>query len=125
MPPPFLLLIVLALVSTNVAAQPPEVRWTSYHNDGDSNWRDICNRVIQTPDSGFLIGGESRAERFACYFVVKTDSIGIEEWQKKYDIGRLSGLGGVVKATDGCYFLTGGSVTHSGTYGNIHYCPDF
>ena len=84
--------------------------WSSTFGDTYSDWG-YC--VRQTSDGGYIIGGLT--ETFISYYdayLVKTDSLGDEEWSKKFGKSdeRDSGTC-VLQTTDGGYVLAG--YTHS------------
>jgi hypothetical protein len=85
--------------------------------DGDTLWTsilggtlaDACNAFAETPDNGFLLIGWTMSYSVGeqDLFLVKTDSVGQEQWHKSYggllrDIGRS-----IYPTSDGGYIVTG------------------
>lgn len=79
------------------------------------------HKVVQTPDGGFLCGGATRTYSSSHnwdWYLVKTDSLGQEEWHKTYgnsaqDDYRISGI---TITLDTNYIITGGRAANSETY---------
>ncbi len=80
--------------------------------NGDTVWRQTYNNLFQdygynvasTPDGGFLLGGFSYDRQQHDSFVVKTDSLGAEQWRRTFDSGGLDdGLATVAALSDGNY----------------------
>ncbi|MBL4658310.1 MAG: T9SS type A sorting domain-containing protein [Flavobacteriales bacterium] len=70
---------------------------------------DRCYSVQQTSDSGYVLMGSSTGFGAGSYdyYLVKTDSLGNEEWSKTYG-GSVGDFGrSVQQTTDGGYFLSG------------------
>jgi len=70
---------------------------------------DRCYSVQQTADSGYVLMGSSTGFGAGSYdyYLVKTDSLGNEEWSKTYG-GSVGDFGrSVQQTTDGGYFLSG------------------
>lgn len=114
MPPPCFLVVLLAafFIVTTCLAQP-DTLWTAYYNDGDANWRETCERLIQTQDGGFLLGGRTSTpganrQWYPAYYLVKTDADGVEEWTGVYDVSaRHDRLGGIAQGSNSQYFIAG------------------
>jgi hypothetical protein len=88
----YLLVGVVSATPTILFGQP-DTLWTHYYNNGGiENGREECFRTIQTIDGGYLIGGRKKSpgvdprQLFDDFYLVKTDSIGIEEWWRGYRI---------------------------------------
>jgi hypothetical protein len=79
--------------------------------------------LIQTPDGGFLLIGWTRS--FGAgqrdFYLVKTDSLGDQEWQRTYG-GSGDEIGqSIMRLTDGNYLLTGsGSQGSTGSIGRMY-----
>lgn len=122
--PPFLILafVIMFAAPHLCQAQAPDTLWTSYYNDGIENgnhgYNETCKRLIQTEDGGFLIGGRTytpgpNRQRFPAYYIVKTDSDGVEEWTRSFDISRLHNIFyGLAQGENGQYYIAG---THTDT----------
>lgn len=83
------LLIFSCLLRTMTAfSQAPPIVWKSL-NGGNDN--DNARRVVQTTDGGYIAAGETTFNDTIVYshggremFIVKTNSLGILEWQKNF-----------------------------------------
>ncbi|MCB9366050.1 MAG: T9SS type A sorting domain-containing protein [Calditrichaeota bacterium] len=67
-------------------AQPPDTLWTRRYGN---EFHDLAHSVAQTPDGGFIIAGETwDADTFetrnADAYVVKIDSLGNEQWSRRW-----------------------------------------
>ncbi len=116
-PPPNLIAIIMTalMIASACYAQAPDTLWTRYFNDGDTGDREECFCLIQTLDGGFLIGGQTYSignnnQQFMDYYLVKSDSDGIEEWTGHYRITpRHDELGGIVQMPNGDIYIAGAS----------------
>lgn len=74
--------------------------------------------LLQTPDLGFLLLGWTRS--FGAgqrdFYLVKTDSVGDQEWQRTYGGGGSESGACIIKSMDGNYLICGGG---SDTFGKI------
>ncbi len=87
---------------------------------------DYLQSAIQTQDGGYLLGGSSssgvsgdktEASRGDCdFWIVKIDSMGNKQWDKRYGGTKCDGIGDLAITNDGGYFLGGGS--HSDSSGD-------
>lgn len=81
---------------------------------------DVLYCVVQTTDGGYILGGESSSpisgdktqaawSPYSDYWIIKTDSFGIKQWDK--DFGGIFGelLGNVLQTNDGGYIISGQS----------------
>jgi hypothetical protein len=78
------------------------------NNFGEADYREYANDIKQTADGGYIICGSSFwGAGHATLFVAKTNSIGVEEWNKKYDFGEEAETRGtaISFAEDGGYFV--------------------
>jgi len=76
--------------------------------------------LVQTPDSGFLLLGWTRS--FGAgqrdFYLVKTDSLGVQQWQRTYGGGGDEVGFSIMLLSDGNYLLTGaGSQGSAGSIG--------
>jgi uncharacterized repeat protein (TIGR01451 family) len=62
-----------------------------------------ANAVIQTPDGGFLLGGQNTGD----ILVIKTDAEGIEEWRETINIGAFEAATTLANTADGNYMIAG------------------
>ncbi|MDY6966135.1 MAG: hypothetical protein SVM80_09255 [Halobacteriota archaeon] len=91
---------------------------------GEELWRGQWGRIIfgpvrQTSDGGYIIAGDTRsygAGRFDVW-LVKTDSKGVEEWNRTYGEDKNDEAYFVQQTTDGGYILVGST----GSYGHGWY----
>ena len=71
---------------------------------------DSGSDIVQTPDGGFLLLGWTRS--FGAgqrdFYLVKTDSVGEQEWQRTYGGGGEDVGSGILQLSNGNYLLTGG-----------------
>jgi hypothetical protein len=89
------------------------------HQYGGSNF-EAGYSIVQTPDGGFLLLGWTRSfgggQRD--FYLVKTDNLGTQEWQRSYGGGGDEGGRSIILLSDGNYLLTGsGSQGSSGSIG--------
>jgi hypothetical protein len=71
---------------------------------GGANW-EYAYSVWQTTDGGYVLGGYTDSlDPEAAAWLVKTDSLGNEQWNRTYTHGRLYSL---QQTKDGGYILTG------------------
>lgn len=95
---------------------------------GGNNYEGAGNHsILQTPDHGFLLLGWTRS--FGAgqrdFYLVKTDSVGNQQWQKTYGGGGGDEIGaGILQLSDGNYLLTGsgsqGTQQGSGSLGRVY-----
>lgn len=92
---------------------------------GGSNF-DYAQNFIETSDGGFLIGGSSDSidgdininNGDNDFWVIKTNSVGIIEWEKNYGGTNWDSLNDIIKTSDGGYIMTG--ETYSANLPNYH-----
>lgn len=80
--------------------------------------------LIQTTDGGYLLGGsslsgangdKSQASRGNYdYWILKTNSIGVKQWDKRFGGTSSDNLFDMIETTDGGYFLGGASSSAAG-----------
>lgn len=109
----FLILLVCYLVSTNVFAQP-SIDWQN--TIGGSN-EDQLKSVQQTADGGYIFGGYSNSgisgDKTTAsfggfdYWIVKTSSTGIIEWQNTIGGNDTDYLTTILQTADGGYIAGG------------------
>jgi hypothetical protein len=80
--------------------------------------------ILQTPDSGFLLLGWTRSYGAGQrdFYLVKTDSVGNQLWQKTYGGSGDEGGSCIIALNDGNYLLTGGgwNATATGSVGRLY-----
>ncbi|MBK7380185.1 MAG: T9SS type A sorting domain-containing protein [Ignavibacteriales bacterium] len=85
---------------------------------GDSVWsqlfganlQDLFNSVNQTYDGGYIVTGKIRLAEYTDVWLLKTDSLGNEQWSKNYDYDHDIDVGYSVQQTqDGGYIVVGGA----------------
>ncbi|MDP8229162.1 MAG: hypothetical protein P9M15_06895, partial [Candidatus Electryoneaceae bacterium] len=100
-----LIAVLLCIVGSSVA-QPLDSLWSGTY--GEKPW-DELNQLILTSDGGFLLVGQigSYGGGRMSGYVVKTDSIGHEQWSRVYTGDGTSGFYSAVQTDDGGYILMG------------------
>jgi len=96
------------------------VEWQQFYGGNDSDWG---SDLVQTPDHGFLLLGWTRSfgggQRD--FYLVKTDSLGNQQWQKTYGGSTDEGGSSIIQLMDGNYLLTGsGSQGSAGSIGRLY-----
>ena len=93
---------------------------------GGTNDDDLYS-VIQTNDRGYILGGFSNSgisgdktqsnwdpnDSYDDFWVVKIDSVGNKQWDKRFGGIKEDGLGPILQTADGGYILGGGSSSDS------------
>lgn len=81
--------------------------WANYY--GGVSF-EAANSVIETPDSGFFIFGWTRSfgNGQRDWYLVKTDSLGNQQWQQTYGSSESESGSGITSMMDGNYLLSGG-----------------
>jgi hypothetical protein len=90
------------------------VQWQqTYGGDGDDN----LFSLIPTKDGGYLLGGNSNSgatnsksktnKSGTDFWVIKTDAIGLIQWQDTYDFGKYDVLTSLVENKDGSFLIGG------------------
>ena len=64
-----------------------EIEWTQTY--GNANVSDIALWGEQAPDGGYIMSGYSRVNDIADIYVIKTDSLGNEQWHQYMDEGNF------------------------------------
>ncbi|MBK8875495.1 MAG: T9SS type A sorting domain-containing protein [Bacteroidetes bacterium] len=90
-----------------------------WQNTIGGSGEDLLQSVIQTSDGGYILGGKSssnisgdKTENFIGtfdYWIVKTDSLGIIEWQNTIGGNESDQLNSLAQTSDGGYILAGNS----------------
>lgn len=92
---------------------------------------DMMSAIIETPDGGYLLGGSAKSDSSgdktehnwdttfylnstSDYWIVKIDSQGNKQWDKRYGGTNSDRLAKIVPATGGGYILAGTSYSGSG-----------
>lgn len=93
-----------------------EEKWRNYYGSGGD---EICWSFDICADGGFILGGYSNS--FGAggndFFIVKTDSLGNQEWTKVYG-GAYSEIATHIRTTNGGYLLSG--ISSSGNDENAY-----
>lgn len=83
-----------------------KLKWVKTY--GGNDW-DLAYSVVQTSDSGFAIGGETKSFGLnnTDFYIIKTDSVGNLMWQNNYG-GTSSEVGrSIIQTLDGGYAIAG------------------
>lgn len=111
---------LLFVIHFSFAQAPLAKQWD--HTFGGTDWETLTV-LKQTADSGFILGGYTRsdsgadvsqpAQGFWDYWIVKTDSLGNKQWDKRFGGSGNDKLNAVVQTTDHGYMLGGFSSSDS------------
>ena len=87
-------IVILFILTTNSIAQPDSI-WTQMYG---GTGRDYCYEAFQTRDGGFALVGSYAYEiehghHHSMYCLIKTDSIGRQEWLEYYNLTQVSHFG--------------------------------
>ncbi|MFZ1824012.1 MAG: hypothetical protein WAU21_00305 [Chitinophagales bacterium] len=122
-----IILLIISIVCTfNFSlAQDPEIIWEHTYGGNDD---DFVNKVLQTEDGGFLLGGYTYSidgdilinQGLKDILLIKTDSIGNLEWSKTYGGSQSENVGDIVEGVDGGYVLAGSTNSEDGDVSSLH-----
>jgi hypothetical protein len=86
-------------------------QWRQYYGGTDNEGAGYSG-LVHTPDSGFLISGwtMSFGNGQRDFYLVKTDSLGEQEWQQTYGGSDLEIATGIIALSDGNYLLAGAQI---------------
>ncbi len=102
-PPNYLPELLLMKLDSNC-----DTIWTRTYGESGFDYFMHGDYVIQTADHGFLLlGGVSSLPPYYHGLVLKTDSLGNEEWLEHIGNGPMSGVGSVVEMDSGEYMIVG------------------
>jgi hypothetical protein len=90
------------------------VEWNQTYG---STGLEASTTVIQTPDGGYAIGGYRQFDdaRVQDFWLIKTDSIGMEEWNQSYGYTASNEVARcMIQTSDGGYALAGYKYNHTG-----------
>jgi len=100
------------------------------HSDGTIDWYksyggndySAAPIVSQTTDGGYIIGGRTKDFVNDDYdaYLIKTDSIGAEQWSKIFGGNLDDRFGGIEQTTDGGYVIVGNTESLGDTLGDIY-----
>ncbi|MCB9357631.1 MAG: T9SS type A sorting domain-containing protein [Calditrichaeota bacterium] len=90
-------------VNSSSQAQAPDTLWTRRYGN---EFHDLAHSVAQTPDGGFIIAGETwDADTFetrnADAYLVKVDSLGNEEWSRRWGSAQSERINKIIVLEDG------------------------
>jgi hypothetical protein len=98
----------ISLTSTTVSEAPKEEWNKTFGSTGD----DEAWAVQQTDDGGYVLAGDTLFETGLCTaWLVKTNSQGEKEWEKRFGITGFDSLSSVQQTTDGGYILAGDTLS--------------
>ena len=95
-------------------------QWNKYY--GGTGW-DMGNSVQQTSDGGFILAGrkENPVSGTNDMYCIKTDNVGLVEWEYVYPKGVLSDANSVQQTSDGGFILLGSTTDTVGGFGSDMY----
>ena len=94
------------LVKTNASGV---LQWQK--NLGGGSY-EIGNSIQITPDGGYIIAGQSYSyDSTSAYFLIKTNSLGVEQWHKTFATGHLCEAHYVQNVPGGGYIMCGDADT--------------
>ncbi|MBU0519859.1 hypothetical protein KJ564_13085, partial [bacterium] len=113
--------VVFAFIMLKCAAafaQPPDTLWTQVYGGSGA---ETCFSVQQSADGGYALGGytSSFGAGMSDIYLVKTDSLGIMEWDQTFGGWHWEQCYSVQQTNDGGYILGG----YSWSFGGLD--PDF
>ena len=102
------------------------------HSYGGSSL-DRLNTIIETSDGGYLLAGYSYSSDgnisgnygYSDYWIVKTNSSGVFQWEQNYGGASYETLTDVIATNDGGYLLTGTSRSSDGNVGGNNGNDDY
>src|SRR5437867_4415149 len=113
------ILLALLFISNFSFAQNPLVKQWDYRFGGMGN--DILSCFMQTSDGGYILGGWSDSGISGDksqsswggydYWIVKTDSLGVMQWDKRFGGTANEGFYSLQQTSDGGYILGGTSTS--------------
>ncbi len=104
-----IMIFVMVIVAVSALAQAPDTLWT--RTFGNPYYTDMGNCVSATTDGGYIITGWTSDGIAPDLYLVKTDSIGNEEWSRAFG-GESNDEGHSVQQTsDGGYIVVGQTVS--------------
>jgi hypothetical protein len=85
---------------------------------------EAAHSLLQTPDHGFLLLGWTRSfgAGMRDFYLIKTDSVGNQQWQQTYGTSGMETGESILALSDGNYLMTGGgsNPSGSGSYGRLY-----
>ena len=108
--------LLVGTITHDYVSENEDLILIKYNETGDTIWRNIiqkpttveqCFNVLATRDGGYIIAGRQRNfSQNGRFFVLKTDSLGNEEWSYQYH-PQQHGLAGSIVETDTGYVVSG------------------
>jgi hypothetical protein len=100
------ILFIVVLAPLSLSANPPDTAWTRAY--GGPNV-DVGAMVKSTPDGGYLIIGWSYSfgSGGSDLYLIRTDSVGNEQWARTYGGPSNDGGDACVMTSDTCYLIAG------------------
>ena len=92
------------------------IQWQQEY--GAANYNDYLKSIDLTPDGGYIIGGDFENPSTNSYdmFLLKTDSLGNQEWEKSYGTTVDEGDGFAISTLDKGFIIVGGRKTTDNTF---------
>jgi len=92
--------------------------WNSTFGD---NGYDMARSVIQTSDGGYALAGYTNSYGAGGFdfWLVKTDSLGNEEWNSTFGDGNEDSACSVIQTSDGGYVITGDTKSYDAVWQNF------
>jgi hypothetical protein len=119
---PILLFLFCSFIA---AAQNPLVKQWDYRYGGNNT--EFLASFQQTMDGGYILGGLSASDSTGDrtqgtrggedFWIVKTDSLGIKQWDKRFGGSNSDNINSLQQTTDGGYML--GGLTWSDSSGDV------
>jgi len=92
------------LVKTN---SDGDLQWQKTFGASDYHVYDYGRSVQQTSDGGFIIAGTTYIAGIPAVYIVKTNTIGVLQWEKTFSGNGGAGGGSVQQTADGGYIIAG------------------
>lgn len=87
------------------------VQWSQHYDSGTADWG---RTVIQTSDGGYLLCGKTWLTDYSDgdIWFIKTNSNGVEQWNKTYGGTEYESLGGILELPGNKYLFSGSTTSY-------------